>query len=156
MITFNKKIKAEKKFLFFIFFSTFFSSAVLFGQNIPISSNTLTVYPSTYPAALHALRKMGYKISSEDKDKGLMQTDFKTCSGTICHISIHVQISRDSAQITGRWWTETAPPAPGSNKNIGVVSHVDSQMDVLFEELLKYAKALQGSSIRYSTTAIVQ
>lgn len=153
MITFIKKIKKEKKFLFCIFFVSFFYLPVLFGQHIPIASNTLTVFPASYATALHALRKLGYKTASEDKTSQQVLTDFKRCPGTICHISIQVLVKNDSAQITGRYWTDSAPVTGGNTENLKVICHVDGQMDTLFDELLKYGKALGGSSIRYSTTA---
>jgi hypothetical protein len=153
MITRIKKNDKGKKILLFILFNSVFSLSMLFGQNIPIASNTLTVYPSSYTNALHALHKLGYKMASEDKTSQQVLTDYKLCPGTICHISIQVLVKNDSAQITGHYWTDTAPITSGNTNNLKVVSHVDGQMDVLFDELLKYAKALQGTSIRYSTTA---
>jgi hypothetical protein len=147
-----KKNDKRKMILLFIVFNSVFSISMLFGQNIPIASNTLTVYPASYTNALHVLHKLGYRSASEDKTSQQVRTDFKLYPGTICHISIQVLIKNDSAQISGLYWTDTAPISDGNSNNLKVVRHVDGQMDVLFDELLKYAKALGGSSIRYSTT----
>jgi hypothetical protein len=151
----TRKFRTTKKrikiFLFISLVSLFFFQG-LFAQYIPISSTTITVGPVSYSSAVHELHKMGYKTAAEDKGNQMIQTDFKLCPSTRCHMSIKVLVKNDSAQITGRWWIETAPPVGGSTDNISVIGHVDGSMDILFEEMLKYAKALGGSSIRYSVT----
>jgi hypothetical protein len=150
MATLSLRNRSEKSTFLFILVSSFFFLTGLSAQNIPISSNTITVFPVSYSTALRTLHKMGYKTTLEDKSGQVIQTDYKLCPSTICHMSVRVIVKNDSAQITARWWIETAPPDAGNTRNIQVVGHVDGQMDILFEDLLKYAKALQGSSIRYS------
>jgi hypothetical protein len=140
----------NKVFLFLIILIPFFSVNEGYGQNIPFLTNAIQVTPTSYAVVVKTLNKMGYKISSEDKTKQSVRTDFKLLPGTICHISIYVAVKDSCAMITAKWWSEIAPPE--GLKNIMIVCHVDSQMDNLFQELEKYAKALKGNRINYSIT----
>jgi hypothetical protein len=134
----------------FSILSFLFSSNGLFSQNIPFLTNAIKVNPTTFENVVKALNKIGYKISIEDKQKEVVTTEFKDYPGSICHISINVVVKDSSAFITGKWWSEIAPPE-GSN-NIMIICHVDSQLDFLFQELDKYAKTLRGKRISYSIT----
>jgi hypothetical protein len=145
--TYLKKLRTA-----FIILTFSCSFKLLFSQNIPIMTNTIQVNPVSYTNVVNTLHTLGYKIATEDKQKQIVKTDFKVCPGTICHISISVIFKGSDAVISGHWWTDTAPPEGPNSENIAVIYHVDSQMDLLFEELLKYAKALGGSRISYSTT----
>jgi hypothetical protein len=141
--------KYKNIFMFYILLFLF-STNGLFSQNIPFLTNAIQVNPASFENVIKALNKIGYKISTEDKQKEVVTTEFKVYPGSICHISINVVVKDSSALITGKWWSEIAPPE-GSN-NIMIVCHVDSQLDFLFQELVKYAKTLGGKRISYSIT----
>jgi hypothetical protein len=127
-----------------------FSFCDLYSQNIPFLTNAIEVSPASFENVVRGFNKLGYKIALADKQKQVVKTEFKVYPGTICHISINVVVKDSSAFITGKWWSEIAPPE-GSN-NIMIVCHADSQIDSLFQELRKYAKTLKGSRMSYSIT----